>query len=547
MIDWRLYRLAFVALIPAVVTILFSVEPVAEPLPPGIATTGFDGRAAASTAREIERLGQDRAPGSATDDAAAELVAGRFSAIPAGEVSTTLASAGSGTSPIVSVSLPGASESAILVVAPRTGGSAAGRLATATATGVLAQLAGSFGDARHEHSLVFASAPDATTAAELARRVSQERDVIGSVSIDDARGLRTDDVLLHHAPGDLMASATLAETARAVIGGEGIPDAPTEGPLAQIARLGLGISFGGQARMLGEGIDAIAISATGERPPHDGDGAPVRVVSEPLGFVGEIALRVVQALDAAPELPDKAGAYVRFGDNVVPRWAFALLGLALLAPALIAAVDALARAARRGRRATMALQSVFARALPFVASALLLYALAIVGVVPDPSFPFDPADFGLGFGEILTLAIFGLVGAGVGWALRVDVVPTAYGAQTLAAAAGLVASLAALGIWIANPFAALLVAPLAHVWVVATGSRSPGLPAGGLALVASVAPFGFALGHIAGRLDLGSDGPWTLTMLVTGGQLRPAQALIACILAGALVSVAASSKRGASR
>jgi hypothetical protein len=412
---------------------------------------------------------------------------------------------------------------------------------------VLTQLAGSFGDARHEHSLVFGSVPDGATAAEQARRVAQEREVIGSVSIDDARGLRTDDVLLHRAPGDLMASATLAETARAVIGGEGIPDAPAESSLAQIARLGLGISFGTQARLLGEGIDAIALSATGERPPRDGDGAPVRVVSEPLSFMGEIALRVVQALDAAPKLPDRAGAYVRFGDNVVPRWAFALLGLALLAPALIAAIDALARGARRGRRATSALQSVFARALPFVAVAALLYALAFAGVVPDPSFPFDPADFELGLGEVLALAILGLTVVGVASVLRIDVVPAPYGAQTLAAAAGLVASLGALGIWAANPFAALLAAPLAHVWVVAAGSRAPGLPAGLLALIASITPLGVALGHVAGRLDLGAEVPWTATMLITGGQLRPAQVLIACTLAGALASVASSSSRRAPR
>lgn len=545
MISWRLYRTGFLALVPAVAAMLFAVEPVAEPLPPGLATTSFDGRGAAAVAREIETLGQIRTPGSEADAKAAQLVANRFREIPVGTVTRT--PVGDDSSPIVAVTLPGEIDDTILVLAPRTAGSAAGRLATATATGVLTQLAGSLGDARHENGLVFASTPDAAAAADIARQVSADRRVIGSISIDDARGLRTGNVLLHRAPGDLMASSTLAETTRTVIGGEGVADAPSESAFGQIARLAVGISFGTQVRMLSEGIDAIALSATGERPPREGDGAPIRVVSVPMEVMGEIALRVVQALDAAPELPDEAGAYVLFGDDVLPRWAFALLALALLVPPLLASVDALARAARRGRASTRALHSVLARSLPALAGVAGLYLLATIGVVPDPSFPFDPADFGLGWSELLALALFAALAIAVAIATRVHVVGTDYGAPALAAGAGLLASLGILGLWFSNPFAALVAIPIAHAWVVAAGERPPSRVLAAGAIVVSLAPLAVALNYVANRLDLGSDAPWTIAMLLSGGQLRLAQVLIACGLAGALLSVAAASRRGAPR
>lgn len=543
--------MGLVALLPAIVVLLFAVEPVAEPLPPGIATTGFDGRGAAATARQIESLGEERERGSQADIGAADLIAERFGAIPAGSLLRIPLSEG-GIEPgppseIVTVTLPGESAEAILVLAPRTAASAPDRLATATASGVLTQLAASFGDARHQSTLIFASVPAAGSAAELARLIATERPVAASFSIDDARGVPTADVLLHRAPGDLIASSTLAETARAVIGGEGVPAPTADPPLAQIARLGIGISFGTQARMLSEQIDAVALAATGELPPSEGDGAPSRVVSASVETVGQIALRVVQAIDAAPALPDEEGSYVRFGDNVVPGWAFGLLALALVIPALLTAVDALARAARRERRPARALQSVVLRGLPFFAAAVLLYLLSGVGIVPDPGFPFDPGGFELGASEALALSALALCALAVAVVLRVDSVPAAYGGPTLAAAAGLVICLCVLGIWLANPFAALLVVPLAHVWTLAARERAtnPVLILG--LLVLTLVPLAAALAHVADELDLGADTPWTITMLISGGQLRAAQVLIACALGGALLAVLAASRSGAAR
>ena len=43
--------------------------------------------------------------------------------------------------------------------------------------------------------------------------------------------------------------------------------------------------------------------------------------------------------------------------------------------------------------------------------------------------------------------------------------------QTLAAAAGLLTGLAIFGIWLLNPYLALLLAPAAHVWLLGGAGR----------------------------------------------------------------------------
>ena len=45
--------------------------------------------------------------------------------------------------------------------------------------------------------------------------------------------------------------------------------------------------------------------------------------------------------------------------------------------------------------------------------------------------------------------------------------------QTLAAAAGLLTGLSVLGIWLLNPYLALLLAPTAHVWLLAARASGP--------------------------------------------------------------------------
>ena len=82
--------------------------------------------------------------------------------------------------------------------------------------------------------------------------------------------------------------------------------------------------------------------------------------------------------------------------KLIPGWAIALLAIALLAPVAIVSVDGLARASRRGEALLPAAAWLLSRMIPFIATALLAYLMALIGLIPDPSFPFDPSRYRFG-------------------------------------------------------------------------------------------------------------------------------------------------------
>ncbi|HZA89760.1 MAG TPA: hypothetical protein VE401_05955, partial [Solirubrobacterales bacterium] len=87
LIDFRIYRFAFLPALVAVVVILFSLEPIPGPLEAPIALAGFDEEGAARTARQIAGTAPERTPGSEEDSDAADLIAERFAEIESAEVS----------------------------------------------------------------------------------------------------------------------------------------------------------------------------------------------------------------------------------------------------------------------------------------------------------------------------------------------------------------------------------------------------------------------------------------------------------------------------
>ena len=203
-------------------------------------------------------------------------------------------------------------------------------------------------------------------------------------------------------------------------------------------------------------------------------------------------------------------AYLNLAGNLVPGWALALLALALLLPAALASLDALGQAFRRGARGGPALVWSASRSLPLLAALLLLYLLAVTGIVARPAFPFDPSRFRVGAGQIVAMALLAIVvGAGY-YAIRGWRVPAGLPPELAAPALGLVAALAVLIAWLANPYLALLLVPVAHVWLL-DARRAGALPwplaLGAIAL--SLLPMAAAVLQVAGRLDLGPGAPGT--------------------------------------
>jgi 4-hydroxybenzoate polyprenyltransferase len=112
-------------------------------------------------------------------------------------------------------------------------------------------------------------------------------------------------------------------------------------------------------------------------------------------------------------------------------------------------------------------------------------------------------------------------------------------------ALGLVSAFAVLLAWLANPYLALLLVPVAHVWLL-DARREAALPwpmviVGALV---SVVPIAAAVGHISSRLDLGSAAPWRLLLIVGTGQIGFGEMLALCLLLGCLVGIVAVAMRG---
>ena len=74
-------------------------------------------------------------------------------------------------------------------------------------------------------------------------------------------------------------------------------------------------------------------------------------------------------------------SYLRWQGKVIPEWAVRLLVLALIVPVLIATVDGIARARRRGHRVGRWVLWVLAACVPFVLAVLAVVGLRLVGAI----------------------------------------------------------------------------------------------------------------------------------------------------------------------
>jgi hypothetical protein len=314
------------------------------------------------------------------------------------------------------------------------------------------------------------------------------------------------------------------------------PSLPT-----QLARLAIPSGLGPQAPLNADGFDAIAISSAGERPLTAADDELEDLSQESVDGFGRAVQSTIGAVDIAAEpLVHGPEDHLELGDNLVPGWTLALLALTLLLPPAVAAVDGCARAARRRRHVGAGLAWAAARGLPLLAALGVVYAMALIGLVPRPPFPFDPGAYALGGRAAATAALALLALAGTALLLRSFGITAHRAPGSVVPALGAVATLAVLLAWIANPYLALLLAPAAHLWLLATRPpRAVFKVALIAATVAACLPVLFAFMAVSRELDLGTDAPWTFTLMVADGQIGFTTALAACFLGGALLGTVA--------
>ena len=548
MIEPRVYRAAFVPALLALVLVMFSLESQPAPLPQGLAADVlFDGEAAMDAAAAIARATPDRRPGTPGDLSVAASVERAFRARGFVPERQRFSEAGKDMVNVIG-RRAGRSRRQIVLVAARDASSNPDATGSAADTAALLEFSRVLAGRPSRKTLVLASVDGSTLgqlgAARLADALGGPDQVDAVLVVSNLGSRERKGPLIVPWSNDsgrpgIGLQRTVADSLRQEV------DEPVggTGALGQLARLGFPIGVGAQGVMLERGFDSVRISGSGELP-HGGR-SPKDLDEDRLGGLGRAALRSVTALDGGPPPRHGPGSYVIAGGQVVPEWIPSLLALAFLLPALVAAVDAFARARRRRHPVAPWFRWVAASIVPFAAGLALGELLVLAGATPEPPpAPVAPGDYPLDPAAVAVLAgvaaVTGLLWLGARFlAVRGDPSLRDRSAPGAACATALVVAFTVLALWVVSPYAALLLVPAVHLWMLAALAEPPPtrrtrllLVAGGLLPPAAVAVYYM--------IALSTDplaGAWYLFLLVTGHTVGLSTAVIGCVLLGTLVSV----------
>ena len=549
MIESRIYRVAFVPAVLAVVLVMFSLQSSQAPLEQGLpADVVFEGAAAQTAAQRIVDAAPDGRAGSPGDRRAAWLVANAFRqsgfTVEADRFQRDQ-------DDLVNVIGRRAGESGrqIVVVADRDASGVPDAAGSASDTAALLQLARVFEGRPSQKTLVLASVDGSALgqvgATRLLRSLPDADRVEGIVTVSELGYGGSDPPAVIGWSGTTdRTSQRLQRTAAESVREEAGSLAPATGTAGQVARLSFPVGIGAQGVLLGGGYDAVRIAGGGEREDTSGTGDAID--RNRLGSLGRVVLRTVNALDGASGDSGRPSAYVTVASQIMPGWVLAVLALTLILPALVAAVDAFARVRRRRSPITPWLGWLAAGVFAFVVGLGLANLLDLFGAVEPPTAPVSPDLVPVDAGALGVMAGVVMVVVGSWLLLRRVVVaadpelaaPAAPGAAvalTLAMTAG------TLALWLVNPFSALIMIPALHLWMLATLVAPPpgrrtrlALVAGGLVLPMVLVVYQLSvlgLNPIAGA--------WYLLLLVTGGHIGLVSSLLGCLFAGVLTGVVA--------
>ncbi|MEA2423192.1 MAG: hypothetical protein QOF55_2291, partial [Thermoleophilaceae bacterium] len=528
MIEPRIYRAAFFPALLALVLVAFSLQTPPRTVPQGLAADAlFEGAGSVSMVRDIAATTPDRRAGQPGDAAVASRVKQAFLSH---GFSTTIDSFDQDGTKLVNVvgRRPGSSSKQVVVMAARDAATIPDEAGSAADTAALIEFARVFEGRASRLTLVLASVDGSQLGEAGARRfadtIGNPGDVVAVVVLSDLGAKRSRGPLVlgwsnDVGRGSVGVERTVASSLREELGS--IPH--QEGAFAQFARLTFPVAPGAQGVLLPAGINAVRISGSGELRP---DAAQAKIVAVGrYGALGRSALRVVSSLDAASAPPEHGpAAYIQFAGKLLPAWPVKLLALALVLPALIASIDALARARRRREPVTPWIVWLVSALLPFALGLVLALLLVLVGLAKDaPPAPLDPRSLSLDASAVAALVAttFAVV---LAWVLaRSSVIrraanlpdPSAPGA---ACVTSLALSVLALVLVFTNPFAALLLVPAVHLWMLAT-LTDVRWRSGLVLFVVGLLPLAAVTLYYLWRFELGPiDGAWYLFLLVTGNQ-----------------------------
>jgi len=533
MLDPRLYRVAFVPVLLALLVAAFSLQDRPRPIGTTQSPEGFDEIRAGQTLADLARRYPVRRPGSAADTRlAGEIAASLRRSVPGTvEEHHFTGETIDGKRDLVDVvaTRPGVPGPGIVVVAHR---DAVGSPATAelSATAALLELARVAADGRLRRTITFISTSGGSGgfagAREEARRLDGRADavlVLGGLGASRSR--RPFVVSLSDGRG--QAPVQLQRTVQSAVRAEVGTDAGAPRALTQWLRMAVPATISEQGPFLRAGQPAVLLSSSGERPPAAGEAVDDRRLR---GF-GRATLRVLYALDNFRDLaaPPRDDLVIR--GKVLPGWAVRLLVGALLLPPLLMGIDALARLRRRHEPLWAWAVWALSAGVPFLLACLFAVLLALVGLISvAPGAPVPAPGVALGTGPVVAFVAILLVFA-LGWIVARPALLHATGAARVrkaqpdapgaTVAVGLTTVVVAAALWVGNPYAAALAIPAAHLWfwALTPDLRLPRVASLLLVLLALVPLLVVAL--LDGRafgLDL-PHGVWFWTLLVAGGHV----------------------------
>ena len=557
MIEPRVYRAAFVPALLVLVLAAFSLESRPRPLPQGLAADVlFDGNLAGQAAAQIAERRPDRRAGTVGDLGMANDVAGQLTRRGFHVKRQRFSRSGKDLVNVVG-RRAGRSQRQIAIVAARDASGVPDAIGSAADTAALLEFARVFEGRPTRKTLLLASVDGSTLGEVGAEKLVDELGDPGQIDavlvMSDLASPRNRGPLVVPWSSDTRRTGIgLQRTVNDSIHQELSRRVGTTGVLGQFARLSFPIGIGAQGVLLDNGYEAVRISGSGELPP-EGPGGAKQIDEDKLGGLGRGALRTVTALDQGQPPERGPGSYVLVISQVMPGWVIALLALALQIPAVVAVVDAFARARRRKEPVGPWFRWLGVCLAPLIAGLVLAGLLALAGATPDPPpAPAAPDDYPLdGSAAVVLLAIAALVGV-LTWAGRFLILRSRPGLSDRAAPGAAVAAClttcgATFVLWLLNPYASWVVIPAAHLWMLATLSdpAPPRRARLGLVALGTLPALLVALYWLIALSVDPISGAWYLLLLVTGGAVGLPTVLVGCVLLATLVMVLSIARSGA--
>ena len=549
-LDHRVYRAAFLPALVALFVLAFSLSDPGAPRTTRLAPDAFDaGRTFGSndppprnSLRELVAAFPSRRAGSSGDAGLADRVARAFTVTGFAGPSGVRRDAFVGETPdgptdledVVAVR-QGLSSRSIVVLAHRDArrGPAAAEL---SGTAVLLELARLLADRDLRKTVVLASVSGGTGGfAGAARAVKAAPGPVDAVLVlgDLASARVRRPFVVPWSNGRDPAPWSLSRTAESALRKELTGNPGRQRASAQWLRRAFPVTLSEQGVIGGQGLPAVLISASGELRPA----ATAAVSERRLRRFGRGVLRTLTAsLEAGGVEADgpAGGVAGAFEDadgivalkRLVPEWAIRLLVGTLLLPALLTAFDAFFRARRRG----LPVGRWLAWAASFALVGLLAWAWAraldLTGLVHALPVPAAQGTVPLTSGGIIAMVTVAVVLAGGAFGLRPLLLrrigprgdASAGGA---AAATGLAFTVLVACVWVRNPYAAGVLLPAAHAWLLVSApeSRAP-RPVAWLAVLAGLLLPLFVVLYYAQAWELGpAEAVWSAFGLVAGGVL----------------------------